>query len=55
MRTGSLSMELEPFVNFQFDPESRMASLSVENAEIKKQKEMWGMGCPSVGCREGGS
>lgn len=40
--TGKLSLELPPFMNIDYDTESRMVSLSIQDQEIKKQKEMWG-------------
>jgi hypothetical protein len=30
-------------MNISYDADSRLVSLSVQDQEIKKQKEMWGM------------
>jgi large subunit ribosomal protein L6 len=40
---GKLSMTIPPFVNIQHDVEARKAYVSVEDKEVKKQREMWGM------------
>ena len=37
---------MPPFVNIDHDAEARTAKLSVQNAEVKRQKEMWGMHPP---------
>jgi len=36
-------MEIPPYLKIEHDTEARTALLSVEDQEIKKQKEMWGM------------
>ncbi|KHN99105.1 beta-tubulin [Metarhizium album ARSEF 1941] len=39
---GSLELDVPEFVILQQDPENKTALLSVENADVKHQKEMWG-------------
>lgn len=39
---GSLDLEVEPFINIDYDATARMAMLSVQDQSLKKQKEMWG-------------
>ncbi|KAF4808549.1 54S ribosomal protein L6 [Colletotrichum siamense] len=39
---GKLELEIEPFVKIEQDAESSRAILSVEDSNIKEQREMWG-------------
>ncbi|EPE25661.1 Ribosomal protein L6 [Glarea lozoyensis ATCC 20868] len=39
---GSLSMTVPSFVNLEHDTENRKAYVSVQDKEVKKQREMWG-------------
>ncbi|KAK0617265.1 ribosomal protein L6, alpha-beta domain-containing protein [Immersiella caudata] len=39
---GKLDLEIPPFMKIDYDGASRQVMLSVEDQEIKKQKEMWG-------------
>jgi large subunit ribosomal protein L6 len=41
-RLGKLDLEILPFVKLDHDIEQKRLSLSVENSEIKQQREMWG-------------
>lgn len=36
-------MDVPEFVDVKFDEENRSAILSVQDTEIKEQKEMWGV------------
>jgi hypothetical protein len=45
--TGTLDLEIEPFVKIEQDSETRTALLSVEDQNTKNQKEMWGAHLPS--------
>ena len=39
---GKMSMTIPNFINLDHDEANRKAFVSVENKEIKKQREMWG-------------
>lgn len=39
---GKLNLDVPSFVRFDHDPEARKTTLSVEDQEDKKQREMWG-------------
>ncbi|KAI1816532.1 54S ribosomal protein L6 [Poronia punctata] len=39
---GKLDLEIPPFINIQQDEAAKKAMLSVENQDLKQQKEMWG-------------
>lgn len=41
-RTGKLDLNVPPFVNLEFDTESRKLVLTIEDRKLKQQKEMWG-------------
>jgi large subunit ribosomal protein L6 len=36
-------MTIPPFVNLEHDEAARKAYVTVEDREVKKQREMWGM------------
>lgn len=40
---GKLDLEIPPFLTIDHDEASKRAILSIENRDIKKQMEMWGM------------
>lgn len=40
--TGKMSMTISPFVKIDYDTAQRKAYVSVEDREVKKQREMWG-------------
>jgi large subunit ribosomal protein L6 len=40
---GKMSMTIPNFINLEHDEANRKAFVSVEDKEIKKQREMWGM------------
>jgi large subunit ribosomal protein L6 len=40
---GKMSMTIPPFVKLEYDEAARKAYVSVEDREVKKQREMWGM------------
>jgi large subunit ribosomal protein L6 len=40
---GKMSMTIPPFVNLEHDEAARKAYVTVEDREVKKQREMWGM------------
>ena len=40
---GKMSMTIPQFVKLEHDTTARKAFVSVEDKEIKKQREMWGM------------
>lgn len=40
---GELSMTIPPFVNVEHDVALKKAFVTVEDREIRKQREMWGM------------
>ncbi|KAI0816200.1 54S ribosomal protein L6 [Xylaria sp. FL0064] len=39
---GKLDLEIPPFLTIHHDEAARKASLTIENTELKQQKEMWG-------------
>jgi len=39
---GEMEMTIPPFVKVEHDEASRKAYVSVEDKEVKKQREMWG-------------
>ncbi|KAI9663596.1 MAG: hypothetical protein M1829_006055 [Trizodia sp. TS-e1964] len=39
---GVMSIDLPPFVNFEMDPASRRALVTVQDRTIRQQREMWG-------------
>lgn len=39
---GTLKLDVPEFVRLDHDTENNMVSLNVDDANIKKQKEMWG-------------
>lgn len=39
---GKMSMTIPNFINLDYDEANRKAFVSVEDKEIKKQREMWG-------------
>ncbi|KAI9054574.1 hypothetical protein LZ554_001727 [Drepanopeziza brunnea f. sp. 'monogermtubi'] len=39
---GKISMTIPPFVNLEHDTAARKAFVTVEDREVKKQREMWG-------------
>jgi large subunit ribosomal protein L6 len=39
---GKLDLEIPPFLTIHHDETARKALLSIENQELKQQKEMWG-------------
>lgn len=39
---GKLDLEIQPFVKIDLDPAARKVSVSVQDREIKQQREMWG-------------
>ncbi|KAI1129394.1 54S ribosomal protein L6 [Nemania abortiva] len=39
---GKLDLEIPPFLTIQYDQTAGKAVLSIENQELKQQKEMWG-------------
>jgi large subunit ribosomal protein L6 len=43
---GKMSMTIPPFVNLEHDEGARKAYVTVEDREVKKQREMWGMTFP---------
>lgn len=40
---GSLSMTIPPFVHIEHDTVTKKAFVTVEDREVRKQREMWGM------------
>lgn len=36
-------MTIPPFIKLEHDPSTRKAFVTVEDKEVKKQREMWGM------------
>lgn len=40
---GKMSMPVPPFVQIEHDEAGRKAYVTVEDREVKKQREMWGM------------
>lgn len=40
---GSMSMTIPPFINLEHDLATRKAFVTVNDREIKKQREMWGI------------
>lgn len=42
VHTGSLDLNVPPFVKMDYDTEARRLVLSIEDREVKQQKEMWG-------------
>lgn len=40
--SGKLDLIIPPFVNIDHDVEARKATLSIEDQNVKQQKEMWG-------------
>ena len=42
MESGKLDLEIPPFVNIDHDVTARKATLSIEDQNLKEQKEMWG-------------
>jgi large subunit ribosomal protein L6 len=38
-----MSMTIPPFVKLEHDAAARKAYVTVEDREVKKQREMWGM------------
>lgn len=42
MHTGKLDLNVPPFVKMDYDTGARRLVLSIENREVKQQKEMWG-------------
>lgn len=43
--TGKMSMTIPDFVRLEHDEANRKAYVRVEDEEVKKQREMWGMKC----------
>jgi large subunit ribosomal protein L6 len=41
--TGKMSMTIPTFVNLEHDMAARNAFVTVQDKEIQKQREMWGM------------
>jgi large subunit ribosomal protein L6 len=41
--SGKMSMTIPPFVKLEHDEAARKAYVMVEDREVKKQREMWGM------------
>ena len=41
--TGKLSLTIPPFVKLEHDTVLRKAFVTVEDKEVKQQREMWGM------------
>jgi large subunit ribosomal protein L6 len=39
---GKLNLEIPPFLTIDHDEAAKKALLSIENTELKEQKEMWG-------------
>lgn len=39
---GKLNMTIPPFVKLEYDAAARKAVVSVEDKEVRKQREMWG-------------
>jgi hypothetical protein len=39
---GKMSMTIPNFINLEHDEPNRKAFVSVEDKEVKKQREMWG-------------
>lgn len=42
LEKGKMSMSISPFVEIDYDTAQRKAYVSVEDREVKKQREMWG-------------
>ena len=42
MGLGQLDLEVPEFVELKQDEDNRMALLSVQDSDVKVQKEMWG-------------
>jgi large subunit ribosomal protein L6 len=40
---GKMSMTIPNFINLEHDEPNRKAFVSVQDKEVKKQREMWGM------------
>ena len=40
---GELSLRIPPFVHLEHDPATKKVVVSVEDREIRAQREMWGM------------
>lgn len=40
--TGKLDLNVPPFVKMDYESESRRLVLSIEDRNVKQQKEMWG-------------
>lgn len=38
-----MSLTIPNFVNLEHDTATRKAYVTIENSEVKKQREMWGM------------
>jgi ribosomal protein L6P/L9E len=58
---GTLTLSVPEFVNLDYDLENRLISLTVEDSNVKQQKEIWGtFSCLAqcvndcVSCRKGG-
>ena len=43
MVAGKMSMTIAPFIKLEHDAATRKAFVTVEDKEVKKQREMWGM------------
>lgn len=41
-KTGKLDLNVPPFLRLDHDTEARRLTLTIEDNEQKKQKEMWG-------------
>jgi len=40
--TGSLDLEIPPYIHIDNNATTRKATLSIEDPTVKQQKEMWG-------------
>jgi hypothetical protein len=49
---GKISMTIAPFVKLEHDEAARKAYVTVEDREVKKQREMWGNGTLLIGIEQ---
>jgi len=45
---GKMSMTIPPFVKLEHDAATRKAFVTIEDKEVKKQREMWGMASTNI-------
>jgi hypothetical protein len=49
---GKISMTIPTFVKLEHDDAARKAYVTVEDREVKKQREMWGNGILLIGIEQ---